>query len=203
MTILALLRHGDTDWSLEKRIQGRTDRPLCESGMQKLEGLRLPREFGHYRILSSPLLRCRQTAEALHLSNIKEDPRLAEMNWGQWEGQLIHDLRAELGPAMEANENRGLDFHPPGGETPRKVLARVSTLLSDIAGSGQATLAISHKGVIRAVLAAATGWKMLGRAPVKLEWNAVHVFSLDHLGIPSVLRVNVSLESKAKRVLPA
>ncbi len=203
MTVLALLRHGDTDWSLEKRIQGRMDRPLCESGMQKLDGLRMPHEFERYRILSSTLSRCRQTAEALQLSSIEEDSRLAEMHWGQWEGRRIGDLRAELGPAMEANEKRGLDFNPPGGESPRKVLARVSTLLSDIAEGGRATLAISHRGVIRAILAAATGWDMLGRAPVKLDWDAVHIFTLDGLGFPSVQRVNVPLERKIVRALPS
>jgi probable phosphoglycerate mutase len=48
------------------------------------------------------------------------------------------------------------------------------------------TLAITHRGVIRVVLAAATGWDMLGKPPVKLDWRAAHFFELDERGRPQL-----------------
>ena len=56
---------------------------------------------------------------------------------------------------------------------------------------GEPTLAITHRGVIRAVLAAATGWDMLGAPPAKLDWSAFHLFRVDPLGVPSIEELNV------------
>jgi probable phosphoglycerate mutase len=94
---------------------------------------------------------------------------------------------------MRENEARGFDFTPPGGESPRRVLDRVRSWLADVASNGVPTFAITHRGVIRVVLAAAAQWDMLGRPPVKLDWGAVHVFRLDGGGSPSLLRMNVPL----------
>jgi probable phosphoglycerate mutase len=53
------------------------------------------------------------------------------------------------------------------------------------------TLAVTHRGVIRALLAEATGWDMRGKPPAKLDWEAAHLFVLDAHGKPSVERLNV------------
>ena len=53
------------------------------------------------------------------------------------------------------------------------------------------TLAVTHRGVIRAVLAAATGWDLLGKPPAKLDWTAAHLFELDAAGRPRVRELNV------------
>ena len=60
----------------------------------------------------------------------RPEPRLVEMAWGEWEGRRLADLRAELGDAMIENEARGLDFRPPGGESPRDVQERLKPLLA-------------------------------------------------------------------------
>lgn len=193
MTFLATLRHGDTDWSREGRIQGQTDIPLCEAGRAKVMNRSLPLQWDGMRIVSSPLVRCVETASLLGMHEIDCDHRLAEMQWGDWEGRRLEDLRSELGSAMRENEARGLDFTPPGGESPRTVLARVSGWLVEIAARGQPTLAIAHRGVIRAIFSAATGWDMRGRPPLKLDWDALHVFRLDAAGVPSVVQMNVPL----------
>ena len=193
MTLLALLRHGETEWSREKRIQGRTDVSLSAGGRDALAGRRVPSEFDHLRVVSSPLRRCVETALLLGLREAELEPRLAEMSWGQWEGRRLSELRAELGAAMVVNEARGFDFTPPQGESPRQVLVRVNTWLAEIAAAAAPTLAICHRGVIRVVFAAACGWDMRGKPPAKLDWNALHVFSIDRLGKPEVLRLNVAL----------
>ncbi len=202
MTLLALLRHAETDWSARGRIQGRTDVPLSHAGRLALRGRALPLEFEGMQVETSPLRRCVETAAALGLSPRLREPRLAEMRWGSWEGRTLAQLRAELGEAMSENEARGLDFSTPGGESPRDVLARVRDWLADVAASGIPTLGITHRGVIRVVLAAAMDWDMRGRPPVKLDWGALHVFTLDQAGKPCVFRLNAPLAGERPETCP-
>ena len=191
--LLATLRHGDTDWSLEGRIQGRTDIPLSAKGRAQVANCRLPGECHGMRVVSSPLSRCVETASLLGLDEFAIDARLAEMGWGEWEGRRLAELREELGESMRENEARGMDFTPPGGECPRHVLQRVREWLGEVATRGAPTLAIAHRGVIRGIFAAAYGWDMRGRPPLKLDWRAVHLFRLDAAGNPSPFRMNVPL----------
>jgi len=103
-------------------------------------------------------------------------------------------LRARLGAAMAVAEAAGLDLRPPGGESPREVQTRVQPLLAEIARSGRPTAAITHKGVIRAVLALATGWDMRDKPPHRLSWAAAQLFRLDPAGRPTVERLHLPLE---------
>jgi len=191
MTVLAMLRHGDTDWTRDRRIQGRTDIPLNDTGRAKIRSIKLPAEVRDMRVVSSPLARCMETASLLGLGEVACEERVTEMHWGEWEGRRLDDLRSELGEAMRANEARGLDFTPPGGESPRLVLERVGRWLAEIARLDQPTLAISHRGVIRAIFCAASGWDMRGRPPLKFDWSALHLFQLDPAGRPNLYRMNV------------
>jgi broad specificity phosphatase PhoE len=192
MTLLALIRHVPTAWNGEGRLQGRTD--VLPLRYEKTPRWMLPFDFLGYRCLTSPLERCRATARRLGLDRADVEPRLIEMDWGDWEGHTLADLRDELGAAMAAEEAKGLDFRPPGGESPRDVRERVKPLLAELGASGGDTVAITHKGVIRTVLALATGWDMLGKPPHRLSWSAAHLFSLDPSGHPSVETLNVPLE---------
>ena len=79
---------------------------------------------------------------------------------------------------MAAWEARGLDFQAPGGESPRDVQARLRPFLRDRATSGRPTVAVCHKGIIRAIYALAADWDMTCKPPVKLKDNCVHVFTL-------------------------
>lgn len=203
MTLLALLRHGETRWSRERRIQGRTDIPLSDEGKARLAGCALPGEWLAGRVVSSPLRRCLESASSLGIAAVDSEDRLAEMSWGEWEGRRLEELRAELGDAMHANEARGLDFTPPGGETPRQVFERVRPFLAEVAAGGKPTLAISHRGVIRAIFAHACDWDMLGRPPLKLDWGAIHVFRVAPDGMPAMYRMNVPLPPKNTRTAAA
>ena len=203
MTLLALVRHAETPWSKQGRVQGRTDIALSEAGRTALTARQLPAEFRDLRAFTSPLRRCTETAALLGLGHAQHEPRLAEMSWGEWEGRVLAELRAQFGDAMRENEARGLDFTPPGGESPRKVLARVGGWLGEIATAGRSTLAVTHRGVIRAIFATATGWDMLGKPSLKLDWNALHVFRLDRDGAPSAVRMNVPLLEKRPDVASA
>lgn len=187
MTRLALLRHADTAWSAAGRIQGRADVPL----LGEINFIEKPDWLSEMRVVTSPLIRCVQTAALLGAPDAVREPRIVEMDWGDWQGRTLAQLRAELGEAMARNEARGLDFRPAGGESPREVIGRVRGWLSELAREALPTLAVTHRGVIRAVLAEATGWDMRGSAPAKLDWHAFHLFRLDARGRPSVERLNV------------
>jgi probable phosphoglycerate mutase len=95
---------------------------------------------------------------------------------------------------MAAAEAAGVDLRPPGGESPREVQARIRPMLAEIAERDRPTAAVTHKGVIRAVLALATGWDMRDKPPHRLDWSAAHLFRLDQSGEPSIARLNVALE---------
>lgn len=191
MTLLLVIRHGQTDWNVEGRIQGRTDRPLTETSRAALASRRVPQEWRGHVCLSSPLRRAMDTARLIDLSP-QPEPRLVEMDWGEWEGRRLVELRSELGEEMVRNEARGLDFRPPGGESPRDVQQRLSPLLPSLE---QATIAVTHKGVLRALYALATGWTMQGKARDKLIEGRAHVFEIDALGALSVHQLNLPLDT--------
>jgi probable phosphoglycerate mutase len=104
----------------------------------------------------------------------------------------VKQLRATGGEAFAAAEAAGLDFHPPGGESPRLAMARLSHWSSTLT---EPVVAVSHKAAIRALLAWATGWNMLGRPPHKLDWTCLHFFVAHGDGRVTVERLNVSLTS--------
>jgi probable phosphoglycerate mutase len=195
-TTLALLRHAETPWNRIKRLQGRTDIGLSETGAAMMAAQMLPRECSALHVCTSPLARCTQTAAQLRLATPVIEPRLIEMGWGQWEGHSLSDLRSELGPEMAENEARGWDFMPPGGESPRLVWQRVWPWLAELAALRQSTLAVTHRGVIRVIFAQATGWDMLGKPPMKLDWSALQLFTLDERGLPAVQRLNLPLPER-------
>ena len=118
MTPLLLIRHGATAWNASGRLQGRADIGLSAAGRATVEGWRLPAAFAQARWLASPLRRARETAALLTDRPVKLEPRLIEMDWGAWEGLRAAELDAD---ELAAREALGLDFRPPGGESPREV----------------------------------------------------------------------------------
>jgi probable phosphoglycerate mutase len=195
MARLALLRHGPTAWTPEHRLQGQSDLPLSPEGRQTVASWRLPPEVAGFAWLTSPLRRAWETAALLGHSEARADRRLTEMSFGEWEGQRLRELRARLGSAMDDIEGRGLDFRAPGGETPREVQARLAPLLAEIGREGRDHLAVTHKGVIRALYALATGWQMLGEPPRPFTDFALHIYEVARDGTPVLLRHNLPLES--------
>lgn len=182
VTKLVLLRHGPTAWTQSKRLQGRRDIPLSERGREAVAGWHMPPWTKTCKWYVSPLVRARETAALLGASDAVVEPCLIEMNWASWEGLTLAGLRQELGGAMEQNEARGLDFRPDGGESPRDVQIRLEPWLADLRKQRRPTIAVTHKGVIRAVMAKATGWDMIGKPPARTKWGALHIFHVDAAG---------------------
>ncbi len=149
MTPLLLIRHGRTLWNQAGRTQGQKDSPLTPEARAEVAAWRLPSGYESAAWIVSPLGRARETARLLGHGDAAVEPRLAEMSWGDWEGQDLGALRRELGAAMTDLEARGLDFRPPGGESPRELQQRLAPFLAERAGAGP-TVAVAHKGVVRA-----------------------------------------------------
>ena len=192
MTPLLLIRHGRTLWNQAGRTQGQKDSPLTPEARAEVAAWRLPSGYESAAWIASPLGRARETARLLGHGDAAVEPRLAEMSWGDWEGQDLGALRRELGAAMTDLEARGLDFQPPGGESPRELQQRLAPFLAERAGTGP-TVAVTHKGVVRAIYALAVGWDMKGPPPVKLRNGVAQEFLLDAAGRPSPGRLNIPL----------
>ena len=199
---MVVIRHAPTTWNAAGRIQGHTDVPLSGDGRGALARRRLPERFGACRVHSSPLARAVETAALLGLEAPVLDRRLMEMDWGEWEGMTRASVTAADPGGVARNEARGPDFRPPGGESPREIQARIIDWAmsaaagsppgvvrnhhdpaGDVAGSAAAgsphVVAVTHKGVIKALLGLAHGWDLTGKSPVRLDWTRAHRFRFD------------------------
>jgi probable phosphoglycerate mutase len=195
MTLIVALRHAPTAWNRDKRLQGRTDVALDEESVAVAVRWRIDPEWAGYRILASPLQRARMTAAILFPdAEVGIDRRLIEMDFGVWEGRTLAELRAEPGGDAAAREAKGLDFKAPEGESPREVQVRLQPLLARLAELERPTVLVTHKAVIRALYALASGWTMIGKPPTKLRATCAQLFRLAADGMPAVERLNVSLE---------
>lgn len=193
---LALIRHAPTVWNEDGLVQGHSDIPLSPRGQAAAAGWQVPAELDGYAWTCSPLLRARETAALLGAVEPVVEPRLIEMSWGAWEGRTLPDLRAELGDLMVAWEADGLDFRAPGGESPRDVQTRLRPWLCDVAGQEQPTIAVTHKGVIRALYAMAVDWDMTDKPPHKLRDDCAHLFAVEPDGRLGIAALNLPLDTK-------
>ena len=148
---LYVARHGQTQWNLENKVCGRTDLPLTEVGMEQAEQLaRIARKLPIGRIISSPMVRARQTAAptARELGlPVEVDDRLIEQHYGIYEGVSRFD-EGFLG------NKRQFAYRYPGGESMMDVAYRVYSLLEELKRKQgeQNVLLVCHGGVCRATL---------------------------------------------------
>ena len=156
-------------------MQGRRDVPLSERGRAQVRAWSVPSELSNAASwVSSPLMRAVETVELLAGRAVDREAALIEMDWGDWEGSTLGELQDAHGDAFAQNEARGLDFRPPNGESPREVHERLKPWLEGIASSSVPVIAVTHLGVLRVILSAATGWDMTGKPPVRLRSDAIH-----------------------------
>jgi broad specificity phosphatase PhoE len=147
VTTLLLVRHGETDWNAEGRLQGHTDRPLNEHGRRQARALaeRLAGD-GVDAIYSSDLARARETAEIVGERlglPVVTDPDLRERNWGSWEG-LTGSERDHVEYVGEA-----IDAH---GERVVQAVRRIAEQ-----HPGQRIVVVTHGGSLRRIQLVAYG----------------------------------------------
>lgn len=198
MSQIVFLRHGPTAWNIEGRVQGQTDVPLSETGREAVLTWQLPDGLVRWDWYASPLVRATETAALLGApaSNLKTDSRLMEVNWGDWEGRILRELRAEMGEVMRRNEARGLDMAPPNGESPRQVVHRLAGWLRDIAPAQRDACVVCHAGVLRAAYTHATGWDMKRAAPLERGHAWAHRYALSPDGSLETAELNIRLADR-------
>jgi probable phosphoglycerate mutase len=153
-----LLRHAATEWNLARRIQGRSDLPLCEEG--RLAASAWGQRLHHLpwdRLVSSPLERAGETGRILntHLGlPVAVDARLTEQSWGEWEGRELAWIEARLSRMTSGPATRGWTFRPPGGESRRRVWRRGQAALVELSRRcpGETILVVAHGGVLKALI---------------------------------------------------
>jgi 2,3-bisphosphoglycerate-dependent phosphoglycerate mutase/probable phosphoglycerate mutase len=153
---LLIIRHGESEWNVEKRWQGWLDAPLTTRGLQQsrvradaLVGAR----FRPRIVLTSDLGRAQQTAEIIADAlgvPCRPDPGLRERNGGEWEGSTGFEID-ERWPGMRDAWRRGEITAPPGGEEDSTVLARFDAAIASALDSDVPPLVVTHHGVLRLV----------------------------------------------------
>jgi broad specificity phosphatase PhoE len=153
--VIVLVRHGRTDLNAAGRLLGRLDPPLDELGARQakavaaaLDGLRDP------RVMTSPLARTRATAGEIAARlgvAVDVDERWIELDYGQWDGQLLSELPPETWRAWRED----IDLRPPGGETLVELGARVRGALAALAADAvtRDVVVVSHVSPIKAAVA--------------------------------------------------
>jgi len=160
---LYLLRHGETAWNLERRLQGMQDSALTERGRAQAAGIgralkaELAGACGPTVFLRSPLGRTRETSLivgrelGLDPAAWRDDPRLAGVGFGRWEGSTWQEIEAVRPDAHTQWRADPAGFTTPGGETYFSLRQRSAAVLAEIAALGTRTVAVGH-GVSGAVL---------------------------------------------------
>jgi broad specificity phosphatase PhoE len=158
------VRHGETDWNAERRLQGQLDIPLNDVGRLQsaqsgstLHSLIAARRkaSSDFAFISSPLSRARETMEILRgvlgLSGegYAIEPRLAELSFGRWEGLTYAEVRALDWPALAVRERDKWNFMTPEGESYAKLLVRVREWYASVEGD---IIVAAHGGVARALM---------------------------------------------------
>ena len=147
---LIMLRHGETVWNAEQRLQGQDDSRLSERGIEQVRRfVGFARALQPYRVVASDLGRTRQTAELIGHGDAPSDARLRELDMGEWTGRVKGELIAQH-PEDYLAWRAGV-FTPAGGETWAAFRARIAAGIRHWLGNGTGDiLAVVHGGVIRA-----------------------------------------------------
>lgn len=147
ITTIGLLRHGQTDWNIDFRLQGTSDIPMNETGLDQVRKAAEAISTDWDVIVASPLGRAIETAqivaERIDLGEPLIEPLLIERSFGEAEGLLYGQWR-----------ERYPDSHVPGGESIPELEARCRRLLAKLANdfAGQRVLTVSHGALIRKLL---------------------------------------------------
>jgi broad specificity phosphatase PhoE len=151
VTTLLLVRHGETDWNADGRLQGQTDRPLSEFGRRQarlLAGELADEELA--AIYSSDLSRARETAEIVGERlglPVALDPELREKDWGTWEG-------------LTAVERDRVEFVGESTEAHQERILRALRRIAEHHPADDRVLVVTHGGSMRRVQTAALGWAL-------------------------------------------
>jgi len=184
-TRLIAVRHGETAWNVDTRIQGQLDIPLNAKG--RWQARRVGQALADESIdavYSSDLARAWETAQAIarpHALAAVPEPRLRERSFGSFEGRTFREIEAQLPEQALRWRTRDPEFAPAGGENLLDLRTRVIHAVTEIAAShpGQAVVLVAHGGVMDVLYRAATrlalqaprSWQLGNAAINRLLWS--------------------------------
>ncbi len=157
MPEIYVIRHGQTEWNAQKRMQGQRNIPLNNKGRAQA------RAYGgilsgavknavDFAFVSSPLGRARETMALIRAElglipdDYRLDPRLKEVRFGDWEGRTRAGLHKEVPHLLAARDAEGWNFCPPNGESYAQMSERVGDWLN---ATRKNTIMVAHGGVMR------------------------------------------------------
>ena len=165
---LWVVRHGETDWNAEGRLQGQRDTPLNGRGRAQADAVgRALRDRGCGRatFVASPLSRARETMERLRAAMDLDpgaylvDDRLMEISFGVWEGRTWREVKAQDPAAVRRRAADRWGHAPPGGESYATLASRVGAAVDAIDADA---VVVTHGGVMRTMMVT-----LAGRPPIE------------------------------------
>lgn len=160
--LLTLVRHGQTAANAQNLLQGHVNHPLDDIGHAQVSllGTAVQKIAPVSRVISSPLLRAQQTAQAItqELSQgieVETDPRWIELNYGDFDGQPVSSVSPEQWATWRTDEH----FRPPHGETLAELSVRVQEAIDNLLADSVSShiVVVSHVSPIKAAVAWALG----------------------------------------------
>lgn len=160
---LYLVRHGQTDWNAEGRLQGQEEIDINALGraQAKRNGRYLANVLGakaaNFRFLASPMRRTRETMRiiraeiGLERDAYETDERLIELHFGDWQGSTLSEVARDQAAALDERETRKWDYVPPGAaaESYDMLSKRVAPVFE---GLDAPTIMVAHGGTVRSFL---------------------------------------------------
>lgn len=182
MLKLYLIRHGETDWNADGRIQGHSDIELNARGLEQARRLaaRMPDEGEFHALYSSPLKRAFRTAEMIGGAldtPVTSDPRLLERSLGVLEGLTMSEIRVKHPDVARAWQEGGLRPHIPGEESRDAFIERVTEFIADIRAKHREgrVIAITHGGTINMLLMVALALDVERPPPFYIDNASINV----------------------------
>lgn len=188
--LIYMIRHGQTDWNAEGRLQGQKDIGLNETGraQARQNGRTLRTLLGpdpsSFDFVASPLARTRETMQlargeiGLDPLAYRTDDRLVELSFGDWEGHTLDEIRAVAPDRLKARSRQKWSFIPPGKDAESyEILSwRIGAWLQSV---DKPTVCVSHGGVVRSVLKLIGGWNELDAAKCDIPQDRVLIIDRD------------------------
>jgi probable phosphoglycerate mutase len=186
--VIYYIRHGETSWNAEGRLQGTQDVALNDLGRKQAAHagniladlfVRDGRDKSSLVFVASPLGRARSTMELvrgtmkLPPADYALDDRLREIGYGQWEGSTLAEMQVRDPVFFTKRQTEKWTVSPPGGESYVQVQARMQDWYNSVRAD---TVAVAHGGTARALMVALGLETPISAADLTIEQGAVYVF---------------------------
>jgi len=186
--VIYYIRHGETSWNAQGRLQGVQDIPLNDLGRKQAAAAgnilldlfaRDGRDQSQLDFVASPLIRARATMELvrgelkLPVAGYALDDRLREIGYGKWEGSTLPEMQVADPVLYAKRQTEKWTVSPPGGESYVEVQARMQDWYASLRSD---TVAVAHGGTARALMVALGIETPLSAADLTIEQGAVYVF---------------------------